>query len=183
MLRDPLGEVGRRERRSLLGISAIGILVGWTGLVPTEITNFGLKFSAPERAVLLKLFVGVVCYYTVAFIVYSFSDFLSYLHTVHRGIEELRRQSEEAARMGPSMIDKVSGRSVSPVEPWRFVRLVPSASYARGLFDFIVPLLVAGFAIWSLLGAVTQVTTNPPVAPAKSDASPPQQKQVDPAHR
>src|SRR5437867_11439772 len=44
LLRDPLSEVARKERRSLLGISAVAILVGWTGLVPQKIENFGLTF-------------------------------------------------------------------------------------------------------------------------------------------
>jgi hypothetical protein len=177
MLRDPLGEVARKERRSLLGISAIAILVGWTGLVPEKIENFGIIFASPERRALLWVFVAVVVYYTLAFIVYSYSDFLSYLHTVHLGNQELRRQSEEAEEaaqgLSPAPINTIGGRKVSRVEPWRFVRLVTSASLARGIFDFIVPLVVAGFAIWSLVGAVTQVTAaNAPAAPVAPAASP-----------
>ena len=180
MLRDPLGEVARKERRSLLGISAIAILVGWTGLVPAKIENFGITFAAPERKALLWVFVAVVVYYTLAFIIYSISDALSYGYAVYRGREELRKQNEEDSK---NVMNAMRRETQPVVDSWRFVGLVTPASLARGLFDFIVPLLVAGLAIWSLVGGVTQVTTNPPAAPAKSEASPPQQKQVDPAHR
>src|SRR5437870_1539440 len=53
LLRDPLSEVNRKERRSLLGVSAIAILIGKTGLVPTKIENLGITFTEPGRAALL----------------------------------------------------------------------------------------------------------------------------------
>ncbi len=77
MLHDALGEVARKERRSLLGISAIATAVGWTGVLPEKIENLGITFAAPARRALLWVFLAVVLYYTFAFIVYSFSDFLS----------------------------------------------------------------------------------------------------------
>jgi hypothetical protein len=38
-VRDPLSEVTRKERRILLGTSALGIIVAKVGLVPTKITG------------------------------------------------------------------------------------------------------------------------------------------------
>ncbi len=128
MLRDPLGEVARKERRSLLGISAVAILVGRTGLVPEKIENFGITFTRPERKALLWVFLAVVLYYAVAFIVYSLSDFLSYLYAVHQG---------------------------------------RPASTMRGVFDFVIPLVVAVVAMWSLWGAATQVTEKVPSTPLR----------------
>jgi hypothetical protein len=143
MLRDPLGDVARKERRSLLGISAIAILVGWTGLVPAKIQNFGITFAPPERQALLWVFSAVVWYYLFAFAIYSLSDILSYGYAVHRGREELRRQS-----LSPSG---------EPSEPWPLVNWVTPTSLARATFDFVVPVLIAAFALWSLWGAVHQV--------------------------
>ena len=160
MLRDPLGEVARKERRSLLGISAIAILVGWTGLVPEKIENFGIIFAAPERRALLWVFVAVVVYYTVAFIVYAFSDFLSYVYAVHQGRAELIKPPSGGV-----------GSLRLPVDtPWSLIGYVTPASLARGVFDFIVPVLVALFAMWSLWGAITQVRTVAPNAPATTPA-------------
>jgi hypothetical protein len=185
MLSDPLGDVARKERRSLLGIGVVAILVGRTGLVPEKIENFGITFAAPERKALLWVFVAVVVYYMVAFIVYSMSDALKYGYAVYRGREELRKQSEDLAKERANSIGgvRLAQPPPKPPDPWRYVDLVTPASLARGIFDFIVPLFVAGFAIWSLVGAVTQVTTNAPGAPAKAETSAPKQKQMDPAHR
>lgn len=162
MLRDPLGEVARKERRSLLGISAIAILVGWTGLVPARIENFGIAFAPPERQALLWVFIAVVGYYTFAFVIYSISDALSWGYAMHRGREELRKQGQDVAASTPAKAG----------EPWRFVNFVTPASLARGLFDFGVPVVVALFAIWSLWGAVHQVTPKGPATPTTPEAVP-----------
>jgi hypothetical protein len=178
MLRDPLGEVARKERRSLLGISAIAILVGRTGLVPAKIENFGISFATPERKALLWIFLAVVLYYTVAFIIYAMSDFLSYLYAVHQGSEELKKQREP-----PTSANLFGTVSLEPAKPqwvgtpWPLVGYVTWASVGRGIFDFLIPLVVAGVAVWSLWGAVHQVATTAPsaapAAPAVAPAVPP----------
>ena len=155
MLRDPLGEVARKERRSLLGISAIAILVGRTGLVPAKIENFGISFAAPERKALLWVFFAVVLYYTAAFVVYALSDFLSYLYAVHQGRLALRKQRDVQSPTTSSIFDTPPSIDT----PCSFVRFVTPASHLRGVFDFIIPLVIALFAMSSLWGAVHQVTT------------------------
>jgi len=176
MLRDPLSEVGRKERRSLLAVSMVAILVGHTGLVPVKIENLGITFSTPERDALLWVAMAVVFYYAVAFIVYAFNDGLAFLHTIHLGGEEIRRQRHEAAAaaaglMGPNTIS-TSGSFPPPPAPsvWRMIRLVSPASRARLVFDYVVPILVAGYALLVLLGA-THSTVQPKSAPARVDGS------------
>jgi hypothetical protein len=171
MLRDPLGEVARKERRSLLGISAIAILVGRTGLVPAKIENFGIAFATPERQALLGVFIAVVGYYTLAFIIYSISDALGWGYAMYRGREELRKQIEESR----NVMNTLRGQTQPVVAPWRFVGLVTPASLLRGAFDFAVPLAVAAYAICSLWGAVHQVTPkeSTTVTPAVAPAVPP----------
>jgi len=178
MLRDPLGEVARKERRSLLGISAIAILVGRTGLVPAKIENFGISFATPERKALLWVFFGVGLYYTVAFIIYAMSDFLSYSYAVHQGRVALRKQGKE--RVGTTLIPI---DSIERSAPWSLVGYVTPASLARGAFDFFIPLAVAGFAMWSLWGAVHQVATTAPHDTAPSlKAAPAPAVPATPAH-
>jgi hypothetical protein len=173
MLRDPLGEVARKERRSLLGISAIAILVGRTGLVPAKIDNFGISFAAPERQALLWVFLAVVLYYTVAFIVYAMSDFLMYRYAVHQGREALKKQRAEHSSLDISIISETPSKP--PDAPWSLVGYVTWASVGRGIFDFLIPLVVSGVAVWSLVGAVSQVTTKAttaPTAPAVAPSTP-----------
>ena len=172
MLRDPLGEVARKERRSLLGISAIAILVGRTGLVPAKIENFGISFSSPERKALLWVFLAVVLYYTLAFIVYAFSDFLSYLYAIRQGSMALWKQrQEEVSSSGVADWEKEWKRDEAET-PWSPVVFVTPASLVRGVFDFIIPLAVAAVAVWSLWGAVHHVATTAPSAPASPAVAP-----------
>jgi hypothetical protein len=160
MLRDPLGDVARKERRSLLGISAIAILVGWTGLVPAKIENFGISFATPERKALLWVFIAVVVYYLYAFIVYSVSDYLLHRYAVHLARLELSKHLQPGA---------VSIEPAPPVETgWQPIRFVGPTSRNRTFFDFIIPLLVGLLAISSLVFGVTQVKTVAPTAPAQA---------------
>jgi hypothetical protein len=150
LLRDPLSEVARKERRSLLGISALAILVGWTGLVPQKIENLGLTFSVAERKAVLWVFMGVVVYYTVAFIVYAMNDFLTARRAVYIGRQELRKQRREQ-----NLMEKMrSAQDADDERPWRMIVLVSPVSILRGILEFAVPIAVASYAIWALYGAI-----------------------------
>jgi hypothetical protein len=162
MLNDPLREVTRKERRSLLGISAIALLIGWTHgrVLPSRIDNFGItELTTPDRGVLLWLFLLIVGYYFVAFVLYAWTDSLKYFHTVREGAKTLSKQRDEQV---------IGSLRIAAESPW-WLRLVAPASLMRGVFDFFVPLAVALFAMGSLWGAVHQVaTTTRPQPPAAS---------------
>jgi len=169
MLRDPLGEVARKERRSLLGISAIAILVGWTGLVPKEIQNFGITFTTPERKALLWLFLAVVGYYTAAFAVYAWNDFMSWVYAMYLGRQELKKRRDEQRGAG-----SITPDAPKPLvdTPWSLISLVTPTSVVRGVFDFCVPLAVVVVAMYALWGAVHQVAPTTPAAPAPPASAP-----------
>ena len=167
MLRDPLSDVGRKERRSLLAVAVVAILVGQTGLVPEKIENLGITFTAPERAALLRVFMAVVGYYTLAFVFYSMADFLNYLHAVHLGGQEIRRQNFSATNFKDNLM-KPGEPEVST--PWRMIGLVSPVSVIRGIFDFVVPLAAAIYAVVVLWGA-THATTQPKTPPTRAGAS------------
>ena len=152
LLSDPLGPVARKERRTLLGISTIALVVGWTGLVPTEITNLGLRFTEPKHAALLTVFVLVWLYYVVAFMVYAFSDFLMFLRAVDVAASELKRRKERTNE--PRSMEPGKEGAEADETPWRFVKLVPATSRGRILVDFILPVLVAFAAIVLLVMAI-----------------------------
>ena len=91
---DPLSEVTRAERKTLLLVSAIGIVMELTGLVPSKITTFGVEFSEADQDLLLGLFGGVVIYFLVAFLVYAWSDFLAWRAVMRREAgRSVRRRS------------------------------------------------------------------------------------------
>jgi len=161
MLRDPLSDVGRKERRSLLGVSVVAILVGWTGLVPEKIENLGITFTAPARAGLLWVLLAVVVYYTLAFVFYAMSDFLSYRHAVHLGNQEIRRQRLKSENVKDDLMTP-GDQDVS--RPWRWIRSVPTVAVIRGTFDFGIPLLVAFCAI--ILLVLVLLGASPTIQPA-----------------
>ena len=62
LVSDCLSEVTRKERRSLLGISMLGIVITQAELVPTKISALGVEFSQANQAVLLLILAFVVGY-------------------------------------------------------------------------------------------------------------------------
>ena len=162
MLRDPLTDVARKERRSLLGISMVAVLVGKTGLVPEKIENLGITFTAPERAALLWVLLAIVVYYTFAFVSYATSDLLTYRHAVHLGRQEIRRQRLADANVKDNLTKPGDPEASSP---WRLTRWVTPASVFRAIFDFVVPVLVAIYALGVLWGATHTAIQPKPVPP------------------
>jgi len=151
-----------------LAVSMVAILVGKTGLVPEKIENLGVTFTTPERTALLWVFMSVVLYYTLAFVFYALSDLLSYGHAVYVGREEIRRRLAEANNK-----DSLTKPDDPPVSrPWRLIRWVSPASLGRAIFDFIVPLAVAVYAICVLWTAThTTIQPKPVPPPATAPAS------------
>ena len=64
-VRDPLSDTTRKERRSLLGASALGIVIVKSGLVPSKITALGIEFTRTDQRALLAALAAVVVYLLV----------------------------------------------------------------------------------------------------------------------
>jgi hypothetical protein len=77
-LTNPLSEETRKERLYLLAMSAIGISIVFTGLIPTEIKTLGITFAEADRKSLLLIFALVVGYFLAAFVSYALSDYLEW---------------------------------------------------------------------------------------------------------
>jgi hypothetical protein len=63
LLGDPLSKVARAERRTLLGVSTIGIVIAKSGLVPAKITALGIEFDQADQSLLLKMLAWIVVYF------------------------------------------------------------------------------------------------------------------------
>lgn len=75
---DPLSEITRRERRYLLGVAFVSIIVARAGLVPTEISNLGITFSEVDRSIILKAAATAISYFMLAFVLYGIQDFFAW---------------------------------------------------------------------------------------------------------
>jgi len=180
-LTNPLSEETRKERLYLLGMSAIGITIVFTGLIPTEIRTLGITFAEADRTSLLLIFALVVGYFLVAFVSYALSDYLEWI-SVRRDLSIDRLQSdlkeerasihrllnaeEAAAEYGDEMasavyeVEKASRERLTSLdEAERDLAAASSVPFGfagpiitlRFAFEFILPPIVGAFAIAVLL--------------------------------
>ncbi len=93
-LQDPLSAVARKERRSLLVASALGIIMVKTGLVPSKISGFGVEFTQTNQKTFLVIFGLIVLYFLVSFLIYAVSDFLAWRIAFNRKRHEILKEQE-----------------------------------------------------------------------------------------
>ena len=171
LVSDCLSEVTRKERRSLLGISMLGIVITQAELVPTKISALGVEFSQANQAVLLLILAFVVGYYLLAFIIYRLADFSVWRlrfgeiavkdteELKHSLINESKEHSEPEPEADPDEKVHLSNAESSSIKNRfssisksgkRWVAVAPTISVARAAFDFLLPIVLAVYAIWSL---------------------------------
>jgi hypothetical protein len=74
LLKDPLSDTVRRERRGLLAVSLIAIAVVKGHLVPAKLVMADIELSLDNQQFLLWLLTLVVVYFLIAFPLYAFSE-------------------------------------------------------------------------------------------------------------
>jgi hypothetical protein len=176
-LTNPLSEETRKERLYLLGTSAIGITIVFTGLIPTEIRTLGITFAEADRTSLLLIFALVVGYFLVAFVSYALSDYVEWntarrdLYMVDRGLLEVsaKRAMIQAeldnlgARQNGEEDEEVASYRKQLASLERHEQYLTEQSIAqrrlsarpiinlRFAFEFLLPPIVGAFAIAVLL--------------------------------
>ena len=157
-LKDPLTDVTRKERRSLLGVSALGIVMVKTGLVPSKISALGIDFSPTDQKTILRAVAVVVGYFLVAFLLYAASDFFAWRYALRSAVREavIKREEEELKgtedwnRRVANRVDEVLRQQFGrELEYWGFG--IKPVSTLRATFEFILPVLVGTYAIYCLL--------------------------------
>ncbi len=153
-LRDPLAEVTRNERKLLLAVSAIGLIVRHAGLVPTKIAALGIEFSQIDQKMLLKAMGAIVLYFLGAFIIYALSDFVAWRFDFHRArrealLEQLRKRGEYEELAGNLPEFSGMGR-IAGFDPFKhrtfesraLVRSELPISLLRAFFEFLLPTII-----------------------------------------
>lgn len=173
-LRDPLSEVTRKERRTLLGVSLVGVMTAETGLLPTEISVLGINFDVPDQQALLFVLAGVVIYFSVAFLLYAASDVLAWRLALRRSMSawairvkkqtEQERLAEFDAYKEAGLLRILYSRSVSHA-------LIKPISILRAAFEFVVPLLFAAYAVSVVLVLAASLAQKPPCPSLQPTAS------------
>ena len=172
-LQDPLSAVTRGERRTLLGVSTVGILIAKTGLVPERISALGVEFERTDQGALLVLLALVIGYFLAAFLVYAASDLVAWRIEYRNSLIRARREQVLSERP----VRTLTGTPLTPEEDTRVMAQLPGSwlvaasaplSAVRALFEFALPVLVGAIAIYALLTAVPASRT--PVSEPKIGA-------------
>jgi hypothetical protein len=155
-LRNPLEAETRKARLYLLGVSLVSITIVQTGLVPQELTTLGITFGEADRQSLLSILALVIVYFTFAFAIYGFSDFLAWRFAysnlrVSELIAEIERSTEashraiEEAKSNSTKVEMLTrkvrlGRASLPEDLQWKVDAVLDAAQKRVLLENSVPL-------------------------------------------
>lgn len=101
-LRDPLTEVTRKERRTLLAIAALGILMVKTGLIPSKNSALGIEFSPGDQKVILHALAVLIGYFLVGFFIYASTDFILWRQEFHTAIIDQGRPPRRSGTSDPN---------------------------------------------------------------------------------
>lgn len=172
LLQDPLREVTRKERRNLLGVSAIAITMAHAGIVPERISVLGVEFSKVDQRSLLILISVVVLYFMLAFVFYGITDYLNWRLAWYQALADFqiwrraltgRRIHQGRETVGAGIgeddldLEEVRQDLLKEIGAGRTYELGRHASRARAGFEFLLPLAVGGGAIASLIWRVIHI--------------------------
>src|SRR5260370_31817092 len=96
-----LGNETRRERQTLLIVSAIGLAIAKTGLLPSRISSLGVEFSGNDQRAMLTIIIALILYLLAGFCIHSFADYISWQTTY-----KLRLQESKLARIANEKSEK-----------------------------------------------------------------------------
>lgn len=136
---DPLSDIARRERRALVAVSSVGLIMAKGGLVPSRITALGIEFDTTEQNVLVGVLVFAVLYFFVGFVIYASQDFALSRLAFFRAIDEASRQAD------PAQDAVVRKRKLF------WIGAIRTSAIARSVLEFAVPLILALYALGVLL--------------------------------
>lgn len=151
-LADPLSEVTRRERKLLLGLSVVSLIVVKTGLIPTKISALGVELSITNQQSLLSLFSLVLCYFLTAFLIYGVSDFMGWHRAIRRQREQFEKERLIRERQGDDEdLDWKAHLQVRERGPLFLAYVNPTpVSYLRAALEFGLPIVFGAYSIYVL---------------------------------
>jgi hypothetical protein len=174
--RDPLSEVTRRERRSLLVVSLVALAMVHASLVPERIAALGLEFARVDRQKLLFLVGAIVVYFILAFSIYAATDWTSrrvafleavaesYARNAAKSEAEMGISKAAIRRVSPGPFPEISQGRIAALEE-KFLAENAKLAYlrsrwsgkARVAFDYILPLVVGAYAAGAAFGMVSHL--------------------------
>ena len=162
---DPLSDVTRKERTSLLGLSMLGIALVMVPLVPEKFAALGVEFAKVNQTTFVKLYALVVVYYMVAFTLYALTDFVAWRRreVITATEYDFQRQARAPTAPREANLDDLLSPPALKASARRPVRDTPAytgaASYwlantaarVRSAFEFLLPLCFGAYTLYVLL--------------------------------
>lgn len=157
---DPLSEVTRKERRSLLGVSMLGLALITIPLVPHKIAALGVEFDEINQTTFVNIYSLLLAYYFTAFLIYAVADYIAWRRgDVIRYSAYKKEQGLLPAPLRPKgQLPDQRGTDRPTSTLWGKSENIAYrgatsflagmiASRARACFDLVFPLVFAGFVL------------------------------------
>lgn len=138
-LSDSLSPATSNSRKHLLVSSALGIAIAKMEIVPNKISALGIEFNDLNKVSFTYLIAAICCYFAISFITYAINDFLQWRSSV--------KQTHLAYGLRASMagLDSRSNLAHS------------LASMLRIVIDYLLPVAVAGTAVYFLINVAVKI--------------------------
>jgi hypothetical protein len=165
LLRDALSKETRDERRNLLLVSAVGLIVERTGLIPSKIEALGIEFNSLNQSSLLWIIAIFVGYFWFAFLTYSLTDFLAWRIIFRTTLEEFlnERLAQIKSQGAQSLLKETSPRTflflLKAVKPVSWIRIV--------IIEIGLPLIIGIVAIAFLVCHAAFLVPDDAIPPVK----------------
>lgn len=169
-LQDPLSQVTRGERKALLSVSIIAIMIVKAGIVPTKISALGVEFSPTNQKAFLFIIALTIAYFLVAFIIHASADFvawqISHIKSVKRTLRDFESELRDIlkTKLTADVNDKRAEEQMqSTLDAHRILmdrilvrdkitsNFAYPISFARALLEFLFPILLAVYSIIALI--------------------------------
>ena len=143
LLDDPLSDITRKERRNLLLVSVLGILVSCGDMMPKKISAIGIVLTGNDHVCwILGMLILTVLYFLVAFLVYGSSDL------------KIWWEQQLPLRKDTTKSKSTETKDGATVRRFETKILATILAYCRIVFEFIPPIVVSGAALYGLFCAL-----------------------------
>lgn len=142
-----LCDEARRERQTLLIVSAIGLAIAKTGLLPSRISSLGVEFSGNDQRAMLTIISALILYLLAAFCIHSFADYIRWKTIYALRLQESKLTSIANEKSESEILDNIDLERNKRIllalvqtplpKSWRWVVEV------RVFFDLGFPVLLA----------------------------------------
>jgi len=144
-LNDPLSEVTRKERKTLLGLSILSVFLVEAGALPSRISALGVDLAEGDQKVFMLVLLFGLVYFLSGFVIYSLSDFIvwrnkiteAYISSYEKYMSERDRYQQDHRDME---LDEERRRIYHKNRVWS--TLTKPVSVVRALFEFALPVAV-----------------------------------------